>query len=88
MAQQTAVELLYKESDKLITQYLDGKIDKRELLTMHHNILYSHKEVEKDQIAKAWDAGFYGYFSLGIPEIEFNNGEEYYNINYNESYKK
>ena len=44
--------------------------------------------MEKDQIAKAWDAGFYGYFSLGIREIEFNNGEEYYNINYNKTYTK
>jgi len=45
-------------------------------------------EKEKEHIAKAWDAGYYGYFSLGIREIEFNNGEEYYNINYNETYNK
>lgn len=45
-------------------------------------------EMEKEQIAKAWDAGYYGYFSLGIREIEFNNGEEYYDINYNETYNK
>lgn len=45
-------------------------------------------EKEKDNIAKAWDAGYYGYFSLGIREIEFNNGEEYYDINYNETYNK
>jgi len=45
-------------------------------------------EKEKDNIAKAWDAGYYGYFSLGIREIEFNNGEEYYKINYNETYNK
>jgi hypothetical protein len=45
-------------------------------------------EKEKEHIAKAWDAGYYGYFSLGIREIEFNNGEEYYKINYNETYTK
>jgi hypothetical protein len=45
-------------------------------------------EKEKEHISKAWDAGYYGYFSLGIREIEFNNGEEYYNINYNETYNK
>ena len=88
MAQQTAVELLHKKSNELITQYLDGKIDKRELITMHHNLLYPCKEIEKEQIAKAWDAGYYGYFSLGIRQIEFNTGEEYYDINYNETYNK
>jgi hypothetical protein len=46
------------------------------------------KEMEKENIAKAWDAGKHQYFSLGIPEIEFNNGKEYYDINYNERYKK
>jgi hypothetical protein len=46
------------------------------------------KEMEKNNIAKAWDAGKHQYFSLGIPEIKFNNGEEYYDINYNETYKK
>ena len=39
-------------------------------------------EKEKEHIAKAWDAGYYGYFSLGMREIEFNNGEEYYEKNY------
>ena len=46
------------------------------------------KEMEKEQIAKAWDAGKHQYFSLGIPEIEFNNGKEYYDINYSETYNK
>jgi hypothetical protein len=46
------------------------------------------KAMEKEHIAKAWDAGYYGYFSLGIKEIEFNNGEEYYDINYNQTYNK
>lgn len=46
------------------------------------------KQIEKDNIAKAWDAGKHQYFSLGIPEIEFNNGKEYYDINYNITYKK
>lgn len=45
-------------------------------------------EKEKEQISKAWDAGKHQYFSMGIPEIEFNNGDEYYNINYNETYSK
>jgi hypothetical protein len=46
------------------------------------------KQIEKENIAKAWDSGKHQYFSLGIPEIEFNNGEEYYNINYNQTYNK
>lgn len=50
MAQQTVVELLHQQSNELIKQYLNGKIDKRELLTMHHNLLYSHKQMEKERM--------------------------------------
>jgi len=56
MEQQTPVELLHKESNELITQYLDGKIDKRELLTMHHNILYQYKEIEIEHLEDCWIA--------------------------------
>ena len=51
---QTAVELLHQQSNELITQYIDGKIDKRELLTMHHNLLYPHKQMEKEQHNETW----------------------------------
>ena len=54
MEQQTAVELLHKKSNELITHYLDGKITKRDLITMHHNILYPHKEIEILQLEDCW----------------------------------
>jgi hypothetical protein len=71
MAQQTAVELLHQQSNELITQYLNGKIDKRELLTMHHNLLYSHKQMEKVQIMEAW-----------IGTNTCDSAEQYYNQTY------
>lgn len=77
MAQQTVVELLHQQSNELITQYLNGKIDKRELLTMHHNLLYSHKQMEKEQIIKAWiDAERYN------DSISKPLAEQYYNETY------
>jgi len=66
MAQQTAVELLHKKSNELITQYLDNKITKRDLITMHHNILYPYKAMGKEQIEEA--------FSIG----EINNDSHHY----------
>jgi hypothetical protein len=51
-------------------------------------LLEKAKQIEKENIAKAWDSGKHQYFSLGIPEIEFNDGKEYYDINYNETYNK
>jgi len=45
----------------------------------------NYLELEKEDIGKAWNIG--RYFSMGTPEIEFNNGEEYYNISYNETYQ-
>jgi hypothetical protein len=72
MAKQTAVEWLIK-------RYQDYG-------TLYYEDMTEAKAMEKEQIAKAWDAGKHQYFSFGIPEIEFNNGEEYYDINYNETY--
>ena len=57
-------------------------------LIIYEDKINQAKAMEKEQIAKAWDSGKHQYFSLGIPEIEFNNGKEYYDINYNETYNK
>jgi hypothetical protein len=75
MEQQTPVELLHRESNELITQYLDGKIDKRELLTMHHNILYQYKEIEIEHLEDCWIAAEQSEYS----QTFFN----YYNETYN-----
>jgi hypothetical protein len=76
MAQQTPVELLHKESNELITQYLDGKIDKRELLTMHHNILYQYKEIEIEHLEDCW-----------IDAEQSEDSQTFFNY-YNETYNK
>ena len=76
MAQQTPVELLHKESNELITQYLDGKIDKRELLTMHHNILYQYKEIEIEHLEDCW-----------IAAEQSEDSQTFFNY-YNETYNK
>ena len=79
MKQKTAVEWLIHELNTRQKPLDNSQIDM---------LLEEAKEIEKENIAKAWDAGKHQYFSLGIPEIEFNNGKEYYDINYNETYKK
>jgi hypothetical protein len=76
MAQQTPVELLHKESNELITQYLDGKIDKRQLLTMHHNILYPYKEIEIEHLEDCW-----------IAAEQSEDSQTFFNY-YNETYNK
>ena len=73
MTHQTAVELLHQQSNELITQYIDGKIDKRELLTMHHNLLYPHKQMEKEQICDALDFG-----KVCLLQSNYKSAEQYY----------
>ena len=90
MAQQTAVQWLLSE---LQIRLLKIKSEPNGIVRerMINSFLIDAEQaeaIEKEQIAKAWDAGYYGYFSLGIREIKFNNGEEYYDINYNEIYNK
>jgi hypothetical protein len=80
----TAVEWLINEISKKVIVNPTSLSDWNTLRILFNDAT----EIEKEQIAKAWDAGKHQYFSLGIPEIEFNNGKEYYDINYNETYKK
>lgn len=37
------------------------------------------KQMEKEQISKAWDDGDYAYFYSKETGRDFDNGEEYYN---------
>jgi hypothetical protein len=82
MAQQTAMQQAISHYEKLAERGSD------QAWLIAEYLKENYLELEKEHIAKAWDAGYYGYFSLGIREIEFNNGEEYYKINYNETYNK
>ena len=40
------------------------------------------KQMEKEQIVKAWDDGDYAYFYSKETGRDFDNGEEYYNETY------
>jgi len=40
------------------------------------------KQIEKEQIVNAWDDGDYCYFYSKETGNNFENGEEYYNENY------
>lgn len=40
------------------------------------------KQIEKEQIVNAWDDGDYSYFYSKETGNNFENGEEYYNENY------
>lgn len=47
------------------------------------HIIEQAKQMEKEQIVKAWDDGDYAYFYSKETGRDFDNGEEYYNENYN-----
>jgi hypothetical protein len=79
---QTAMQMAISHYEKLSERGSDEAYVVAKYLKENYLLL------EKEDIAKAWNVGYYGYFSLGIREIEFNNGEEYYKINYNETYNK
>jgi|SanBayMetagenome_1026888.scaffolds.fasta_scaffold26312_5 hypothetical protein len=40
------------------------------------------KQMEKEQLVKAWDDGDYAYFYSKETGRDFDNGEEYYNETY------
>jgi hypothetical protein len=48
------------------------------------HIIEQAKQMEKEQLVKAWDDGDYAYFYSKETGRDFDNGEEYYN----ETYKK
>jgi RNase P subunit RPR2 len=72
MAQQTAVDWLVNQvnSDCLNSTFIQPKL------------IDQAKQMEKENIAKAWDAGNYQYFCSKITNEDFDNGEEYYEENY------
>jgi hypothetical protein len=48
------------------------------------HIIEQAKQMEKEQLVKAWDDGDYAYFYSKETGRDFDNGEQYYN----ETYKK
>jgi hypothetical protein len=73
MRQQTAVEFLVE---------LLPQIDWDD--PYYRGILQEAKQMEKEQLVKAWDDGDYAYFYSKETGRDFDNGEQYYN----ETYKK
>jgi hypothetical protein len=47
------------------------------------HIIEQAKQMEKEQLVKAWDDGDYAYFYSKETGRDFDNGEEYYNETYN-----
>ena len=74
MEQQTAVEWLVR---KLSTELI-GEIQLHRWDEIR-NVIQQAKQIEKEQISKAWDEGDYAYFYSKETGRDFDNGEEYYN---------
>ncbi len=47
------------------------------------HIIEQAKQMEKEQLVKAWDDGDYAYFYSKETGRDFDNGEQYYNETYN-----
>lgn len=54
----------------------------RENWSLPKHIEEQAKEIEKENIAKAWDAGNHQYFCSKITNEDFEDGVEYYNEQY------
>lgn len=77
MAQQTAVRWLKKELETYGSPtelYVDWKT--------FDELFEQAKQMEKEQISKAWDDGDYAYFYSKETGRDFDNGEQYYNETY------
>ena len=70
MAQQTAVDWFIEQLPMRI-------------INMYHKEIEQVKQMEKEQLVKAWDDGDYAYFYSKETGRDFDNGEEYYNETYN-----
>ena len=73
MAQQTAVEWLVNKIYMVIPN------EERNFL---EGLKQQAKQMEKEQISKAWDDGDYAYFDSKETGRDFDNGEQYYNETY------
>lgn len=74
MAQQTAVEWLAKE----LESYGDPQVCDITWKDLD-SLVEQAKQMEKEQLVKAWDDGDYAYFYSKETGRDFDNGEEYYN---------
>ena len=85
MAQQTAVEWYTEQLRKLAfdANHHLGLGDIRLTQGQIDELCEQAKQMEKEQISKAWDDGDYAYFYSKETGRDFTNGEQYYNETYN-----
>ena len=79
MAQQTAMQTLIAWGDEMLLKHPQKILSFGEAIDKAVELL----QMEKEQIVKAWDDGDYAYFYSKETGRDFDNGEEYYNENYN-----
>jgi len=78
MKQQTAVDYLIKQISEILGPLkTEGMTD---LLLV--DAIQKAKQMEKEQISKAWDDGNYQYFCSVRTNEDFDNGYEYYEEQY------
>ena len=77
MAQQTAVEWYAIEETNLTIDYTQGKLNELEYALKRLDILQQAKQMEKEQIVKAFDDGCEDENRIGIEYYQ----ETYENIN-------
>jgi hypothetical protein len=77
--QQTAVEWFANESWQLKVQLDNQEISVDEYAVFYVRLLYKAKEMEKNQIAQAFDNGDYNYFYSKKTGNDFSDGQEYFN---------
>lgn len=69
-----SIETYADKSRELIVKHLDGDINGRDLLTMHHNLFYEIEKLYKQEIINANRDGV----DMVVVNKQFLTGEEYY----------
>jgi hypothetical protein len=77
--QQTAVEWLAKSYVDLLTKVNNEEISLKEFEIQYIELLEQAKEMEKEQISKAFDDGDYNYHYSRKTGDDFEDGKEYFN---------
>lgn len=76
---QTAVEWL-QEQFRAFGTITDSNDEKtHQLISSAINMCEQAKQMEKEQLAQAWDDGNYNYFYNKKTGVDFEDGTEYYN---------
>jgi hypothetical protein len=80
MKKQTAVEWYENEMNTLIEKYESKEISKSDFIVMRHNLFYSAKAMEKEQIDDAYVECYMNH--VGNGESILGEANRYYNETY------